>query len=182
RRPAPRAPPAPSGPRRLPAHIPRGACDDREEPRPRRRGPSLPGRPGARGRSLRAGASPQGPPRPRRLRLQQSEERVHPNHEDQRPMNNNEYLQAVLREQTLAPESDELKALQKQREKVEKLLRDHFADCSPTIRYGGSKAKGTMIKAAYDLDVICYFPHDDTAAGETLEDIYENTRKALEAD
>jgi hypothetical protein len=97
-------------------------------------------------------------------------------------MNSNEYLQAVLREQTLAPEGAELKALHEQRDKVENLLRDHFADCSPTIRYGGSMAKGTMIKAAYDLDVICYFPHDDTAAGETLEDIYENTRKALEAD
>jgi hypothetical protein len=96
-------------------------------------------------------------------------------------MNDNEYLQEILREQTLAPESDELKALQDQRAKVEKLLRDHFADCSPTIRYGGSKAKGTMIKAAYDLDVICHFPHDDTAAGEALEDIYLNTRKVLEA-
>ena len=97
-------------------------------------------------------------------------------------MNNNGYLQEVLHEQTLAPESDELKNLQEQRAEVEQLLRDYFDDCSPSIRYGGSKAKGTMIKAAYDLDVICYFPHDDTAAGETLEDIYENTRKALEAD
>ena len=39
-----------------------------------------------------------------------------------------------------------------------------------------------MVKATYDLDLICYFRHDETAAGETLEDIYENTRKALEAD
>ena len=52
---------------------------------------------------------------------------------------------------------------------------------SPTIRYGGSKAKGTMIKEAYDLDMTCYFGHDDTRAGQTLEDIYGNTRKALES-
>jgi hypothetical protein len=39
-----------------------------------------------------------------------------------------------------------------------------------------------MIRLAYDLDVICYFPHDDTAAGETLEDIYHNVQKALESD
>jgi hypothetical protein len=39
-----------------------------------------------------------------------------------------------------------------------------------------------MVKATYDLDLICYFRHDETAAGEPPEDLYENTRKALEAD
>lgn len=97
-------------------------------------------------------------------------------------MDVNEYLEGVLKQQTLTADSDELKALQKQRANVETLLRTFFKKCSPTIRYGGSKAKGTMIKDAYDLDIICYFPHDDTSAGETLEDIYTNTRKALEAD
>lgn len=96
-------------------------------------------------------------------------------------MTANDYLAKVLASQTLGDDSEELKALQKHRAEVEKILRDHFEDCSPTIRYGGSKAKGTMIKQAYDLDIICYLPHDDTAAGETLEDIYNNTRKALEA-
>jgi hypothetical protein len=97
-------------------------------------------------------------------------------------MTTNEYLEAVLKAQTLADESDEIKALQKHRAEVEALLRDHFHDCSPTIRYGGSKAKGTMIRESYDLDIICYFPHDDTAAGATLEEIYTNVRKALEKD
>lgn len=97
-------------------------------------------------------------------------------------MNENEYLAAILKQQTLAPDSQELKALQENRAKVEGLLRDYFSTCSPTIRYGGSKAKGTMIKEAYDLDIACYFPHDDTGAGETLEDIFGNTRKALESD
>jgi len=97
-------------------------------------------------------------------------------------MNENEYLVGVLKKQTLAADSQELKALQEHREKVEKILRDYFSACSPTIRYGGSKAKGTMIKEAYDLDIPCYFDHDDTNAGQTLEDIYANTRKALESD
>jgi nucleotidyltransferase-like protein len=96
-------------------------------------------------------------------------------------MTDNEYLQEILGSQTLASDSAELKALQRQRAKVEKLLREHFAKSSPTIRYGGSTAKGTMIKEAYDLDLICYFANDDTAAGETLEEIYKNTKKALEA-
>lgn len=94
-------------------------------------------------------------------------------------MDNEKYLQEILKSQTLASDGPELKALQKHRETVESLLRKHFSDSSPTIRYGGSKAKGTMIREAYDLDIICYFPHDDTAAGDTLENIYNNVQKAL---
>jgi len=94
-------------------------------------------------------------------------------------MNTNEYLQSVLGSQDLPDDSDELKELQSHRQDVEALLRKQFADSSPTIRYGGSRAKGTLIREYYDLDIICYFPHDDTAAGETLEDIYNNVEKAL---
>jgi hypothetical protein len=95
-------------------------------------------------------------------------------------MTTNEYLKKVLDAQILAEGSAELKALQNHRADVEKLLRDHFADSSPTIRYGGSKAKGTMIKESYDLDIICYFPRDDEDAGGTLEDIYNNAKTALQ--
>jgi hypothetical protein len=94
-------------------------------------------------------------------------------------MDKNEYLQKVLKSQTLASDSEELKTLQKHRADVEELLRKHFDESSPTIRYGGSKAKGTMIREAYDLDVISYFPRDDTDAGGTLEDIYKNVSEAL---
>lgn len=94
-------------------------------------------------------------------------------------MTTNEYLQSVLQSQDLPDDSDELKELQTHRKDVDDLLRKEFADSSPTIRYGGSRAKGTLIREFYDLDIICYFPHDDTAAGETLEDIYNNVEKAL---
>ena len=40
-------------------------------------------------------------------------------------------------------------------------------------------AKGTMNREAYDLDIICYFAHDDTSAGKTLEEIYNNVSEAL---
>lgn len=96
-------------------------------------------------------------------------------------MTTEEYLKEVLSHQTLKEDSQELKDLRKHRDDVEKVLRDAFADSSPTIRYGGSKAKGSLIRESYDLDVICYFKHDDTAAGDSLADIYENTAKALEA-
>jgi len=93
-------------------------------------------------------------------------------------MNINEYLQGILSAQDLKDDSAELKELQSHRAKVEKLIRDKFGSI-PTIRYGGSKAKGTLIKEAYDLDIICYFPHDSNVAGETLEDIYKNVRDCL---
>jgi hypothetical protein len=93
-------------------------------------------------------------------------------------MTPNEYLLNTLDQQTLAEDSDELEALRDRRKDVEELLREEFGS-SPTIRYGGSKSKGTMIKEAYDLDVICYFPRDDDDAGGTLETIYENVKKSL---
>ncbi len=95
-------------------------------------------------------------------------------------MTTNEYLNEVLQSQTLADDSEEMKELQEHRADVESLLRNKFQDCSPSIRYGGSKAKGTIILEYYDLDIICYFPSDDTSAGELLEGIYNNVRKALE--
>lgn len=94
-------------------------------------------------------------------------------------MSNDQYLQEVLRSQTLASDGEEMKALRSHRADVEALLRKSFEASSPTIRYGGSKAKGTMIREGYDLDVICYFKHEDTAAGETLQDIYNNVEGVL---
>lgn len=94
-------------------------------------------------------------------------------------MTDAEYLAAVLRDQTLAPDGPEIKDLQLHRADAEKLLRGAFGDYRPTIRYGGSMATGLMIVASYDLDVICYFPHDEAGPGETLEDIYNNTDRKL---
>jgi hypothetical protein len=93
-------------------------------------------------------------------------------------MTPSEYLWNKLDEQTLAEDSDELKELRDRRKEVEDHLREDFGS-SPSIRYGGSKSKGTMIKEAYDLDVICYFPRDDDDAGGTLETIFENVKTSL---
>jgi hypothetical protein len=97
-------------------------------------------------------------------------------------MNTQEYLTEVLQIQKLADESQELKDLQQHRADVEKLLRREFNASSPTIRYGGSKAKDTLIKESFDLDITCYFASDDTSAGTSLKDIYDNVAKALEKD
>jgi hypothetical protein len=97
-------------------------------------------------------------------------------------MSDKKYLEDILASQTLDPDGQEMKDLRAHRADVEKLLRKKFEQCSPTIRYGGSKAKGTMIKEAYDLDMTCYFGRDDNGAGETLQEIYENVEAALADD
>lgn len=91
-----------------------------------------------------------------------------------------EYLEAVLRQQTLPADGQELKDVRAERNKVEALLRREFEECPPNIRYGGSMAKGTMIRVNYDLDLPTYFGRDDTAAGNSLKEIYDNVKVALE--
>lgn len=94
-------------------------------------------------------------------------------------MTADEYLSEVLASQALGDDSDELNALQTHRADVEKLIRDNFKNTALTIRYAGSKAKGTMNKESYDLDIVSYVASGDSTAGETLENIYENHKKAL---
>lgn len=89
------------------------------------------------------------------------------------------HLDKVLASQRFKEGDDELKDLRSHREDVEKLINDAFGN-KPKIRYGGSKAKGTMIKASYDLDLICYFASGDESGGKTLKDIYKNVKAALE--
>lgn len=91
----------------------------------------------------------------------------------------NKYLEEVLRFQTLNDDGPELTALRKKREEVENFISDEFASSKISIRYGGSKAKGTMIRESYDLDLVCYFSSEETNAGETLEEIYKNLSAAL---
>lgn len=92
-------------------------------------------------------------------------------------MDTEKYLEQILKGQELDTEQE--KALKSAREEVEELLTEAFTDCNPTIRYAGSKIKGTMNKVSFDLDIACYFPQDDTSAGDTLEDIYNNVKDCL---
>ena len=94
-------------------------------------------------------------------------------------MNTDEYLRSILNGQTFADDDEELKTLRSRRAEVESLLRKHFEPSSPTIRYGGSYAKGTMIRDNYDLDIACYFANDDDSAGESIEAVFNNARTAL---
>lgn len=96
-------------------------------------------------------------------------------------MTNEEYLAKILSSQRFDDADDELKALRDARDAVEKLLRKEYGS-GPSIRYGGSYAKGTMIRASYDLDILCYFAHDDKTAGDTLKEIHASVKNVLEKD
>jgi len=93
-------------------------------------------------------------------------------------MENNEYLKSVLDREKITDDSPEVGELQGHREKIEKIIRDKFG-ASPKIIYGGSKAKHTMIRESYDLDIICLFKFDDNSAGKTLKEIRENVKTLL---
>lgn len=97
-------------------------------------------------------------------------------------MTDQQYLENVLEDQRLAEDSEEMEALRQHREDVEAILRETYGNCSPTIKYGGSKAKGTLIRESYDLDLVCYFPSGEDGAGETLEEIFNNVKATLAAD
>lgn len=96
-------------------------------------------------------------------------------------MTDNEYLKKILEYQTLDSNGDEMNELRSRRDAVRDKLRAKYGS-GPSIRYGGSKAKGTMIKDAYDLDVICYFDNDDDSAGDTLQKIYDSVAETFEED
>jgi len=95
-------------------------------------------------------------------------------------MSNSNYLQELLDSQELKDGCNELVALDSHRDEVDRILREAYPYSNITFTHGGSRAKGTMIRDDYDLDEVCYFENEDTTAGETLEEIYENITTLLE--
>jgi hypothetical protein len=91
-----------------------------------------------------------------------------------------EYLHRVLKAQTLDNDGPEVTELRQRRAEVEGVLRAAFKGADVTIRYGGSHAKRTMIRASYDLDLLVYFAHGENSAGENLPEIFANVKVALE--
>ena len=94
-------------------------------------------------------------------------------------MEPHKYLENVLKSQNLKDDSKELKDLETHRAEIERIIRKAFPKASLTIRYGGSKIKGTLNLESYDLDVVCYFANGDNTAGETLKEIFNKVSEAL---
>ncbi|HKW93420.1 MAG TPA: hypothetical protein VJX92_16110 [Methylomirabilota bacterium] len=90
-------------------------------------------------------------------------------------MTPHEYLVSLLTGQVM-PRSA-LDTLQRLRGEIEMVLRRHFGS-APRFYYGGSYGKDTMIREAYDLDIVLYFPHTE---GRSLRDLFVATNSALVA-
>jgi hypothetical protein len=90
----------------------------------------------------------------------------------------NEYLREILKSQSLDENGTELNELRARRADVEACLKTHL-EGSPEIKEGGSKAKGTMIRASYDLDLFCYFANEEDDDGDTLQALYDAVADAL---
>ncbi|MFZ2028834.1 MAG: hypothetical protein WAU68_00880 [Vitreimonas sp.] len=97
-------------------------------------------------------------------------------------MSDEQYLKDVLAAQCLADDSDEMKALREARDRMQALLEAEFSGCNFTIRYGGSKAKRTLIREMYDLDIVFYVHSGENGVGDTLKDIFTTVAKALRKD
>ncbi len=63
----------------------------------------------------------------------------------------------------VGPSRDDFAAedqLRQIRDRLESVLRGNWNTGDPRFYYGGSFGKRTMIREAYDLDLVVYFPHD----------------------
>jgi hypothetical protein len=94
-------------------------------------------------------------------------------------MSGNKYLNDLLASQKLDEKSSEWSALDDEAANIERIIREAYPESHLMFTHGGSRAKGTMIRDDYDLDEVSYFENEDTAPGETLEEIYENVAELL---
>jgi hypothetical protein len=88
-------------------------------------------------------------------------------------MTNEAYLSQLLREQDLSQE--QLDTLRSLREKIERQV--GLLTGAPRFYYGGSFAKHTMIRDAFDLDIVVYWPSD---CGFSLKGIFDAVGKELQ--
>lgn len=88
-------------------------------------------------------------------------------------MTGHEYLVNLVAGQAMPQQA--IGTLQRLRDGIEAALRRQFG-AAPRFYYGGSYGKDTMIREAYDLDIVVYFPHTDT---RSLRDIFAAVNVAL---
>ena len=83
-------------------------------------------------------------------------------------------LKQLIKDERLVPEGPEMEAIRQTRSDMESMIRGKFGIRGLTFKYGGSKAKGTILKCEHDLDLLAYFDNDNKIAGNTLEEIYNS--------
>lgn len=95
-------------------------------------------------------------------------------------MNMRKSLQEIVEAERLDPKGAEMREIQRCKMEVERLLYSEFGTQGLSIRYGGSKSKGTMLKCSYDLDILSYVHHDNDRLGDTLSEIRASVKSTLE--
>jgi hypothetical protein len=88
-------------------------------------------------------------------------------------MSGHDYLARILRGQELT-ETDR-RIIRETRERIEGDLRSRLGG-NPRFYFAGSYAKGTMLREAFDLDVVVYWPPTERS---TLKSIFTATHGAL---
>jgi hypothetical protein len=88
-------------------------------------------------------------------------------------MTGHQYLVGVLEKQRLTDKN--FKLLRKTRDQIIRDLKP-IHQYNPSIYYGGSYGKNTMIKESFDLDIVIYFPHTDH---RPLRNMYESVHHSL---
>jgi hypothetical protein len=94
-------------------------------------------------------------------------------------MKDDDELRRILEAERLEDDGPEMREIRRVRAEVEAILNKAFGTADVSIKYGGSKAKGTMLMASYDLDILIYFHRNNDRAGTTLEAIYKSVAAAL---
>jgi|SRR6185437_7591607 len=89
-------------------------------------------------------------------------------------MTPHDYLVSVLRNQE--PENGQVATLRAIRGEIESKLRLAVGS-APRFYYGGSYAKGTMIRECFDLDIVVYHP---AGSSRTMADLFNSTGTALQ--
>ncbi len=89
-------------------------------------------------------------------------------------MNNEDNLRTILNDQNLT--QNQIENLENQRDAIIGVLIDEIGG-NPIKYIGGSYAKGTMIQASYDLDIVLYWPSDYQLS---LQDLYTEVGSVLQ--
>ena len=89
-------------------------------------------------------------------------------------MNNEDNLRTILNDQNL--NQNQIENLKNQRDAILGVLIDEIGG-NPIKYNGGSYAKGTMIQASYDLDIVLYWPSDYHFS---LQDLYTEVGSVLQ--
>jgi len=95
-------------------------------------------------------------------------------------MTKKQSLAEIIQSERLAQDSPEMQTIIESRNEIQRLIQSEYGHNEISIRYGGSKAKGTILLREHDSDLLVYFHRNNESAGSTLSEIYHAIKETLE--